>query len=155
MSNGEEGVVKIVRSIPPAVWIAVLAQVVGFGVWLVRMDNRITENGKEVAAVAARLNDIDLRDTRAGVLVSQRVYQIERTIEWLVAAQTGIRPPAHIDPAKPPPGYRPEDKKEPTTKDGSDFKLQSEESKPYEFDPAIKEAMPPPGTPPAHGPPPQ
>ena len=126
---------RLLSQIPIGIWITVIVQIVGFTIWLVRLDTRVSENSEKLAAMQAQLVAMDAQDTRAGALVRQKAEHIERAVAWLIANVTGTPGPGpryYYDPNDPTKGPPPPDALK-IPPDGP--KLQSDDSRPYELKP--------------------
>src|SRR5262245_22912742 len=94
--------------VPGTVWVLIIGQVVAFAVWLIKLEDRIVALNRQMASIEARLGLMDVRDTRAGSLISERVAFLETRTAWLISAMTGVAPlavppPSVLSPIAPAP----------------------------------------------------
>lgn len=115
MSNADSGgggwyFGKVMTQIPLGVWLAIIGQASALIFWAIKLDERVTENQKEVAEIARHVHSMDERDTHAGTLVSARVTNLERRQDYLIRRLFGSEPttvPLPSVPLLPPPSPSP------------------------------------------------
>jgi hypothetical protein len=100
----------VLSSIPLPVLALLGGQALTFLLWIIRLEDRVSLLNRQVTSIEMRMALMDVRDTRAGILVAERVGQLELRVALLVSAMTGIPPlmvppvaPSAPAPAPPPP----------------------------------------------------
>jgi len=100
---------NILANVPLTIWILVGGQVFAFAFWLIKLDDRIDAMSKQIASMEGRLATMDVRDTRAGSIIAERVNALDRAVAWLISNATGVAPLPHLPPTpmSPPPTTAP------------------------------------------------
>jgi hypothetical protein len=73
---------------------------------MIKLDDRVSDNQKQVAEIAERVRFMNEHDTHAGKIVAERVRQLERNQGWIVRRLIGV------EPGTPPSGEVPNETNE-------------------------------------------